>query len=191
VGRPPWREDGSVTYSCNSLPLSGSSPAELMITSYCLIFTPRRNIVAQLYPQALGSLSVASYNWQGYGGSILTRLHTGSSDQPCAYVYISPIVARQRLGKSSTAATNTHTTREYCWTLLYSFCIFPFQRLLVQGIFGLYIIIWYGTFLFYLYLCHIIYLRWMWYPYNFRNLKLFSIIWLTLFWAFKETFWTN
>jgi hypothetical protein len=33
--------------------------------------------VAQLYPRVLGSLSVASYDSQGYGGGILTRLHTG------------------------------------------------------------------------------------------------------------------
>jgi hypothetical protein len=29
---------------------------------------------AQLYPQALGFLSVASYDWQGYGGGIRTRI---------------------------------------------------------------------------------------------------------------------
>jgi hypothetical protein len=33
-----------------------------------------RNRVAQLYPQALGSLFVASYDSQGYGGVIRTRL---------------------------------------------------------------------------------------------------------------------
>jgi hypothetical protein len=36
--------------------------------------------VSQLYPQALGSLFVASYDSKGYGGGILTRLHTGNSD---------------------------------------------------------------------------------------------------------------
>jgi hypothetical protein len=36
-----------------------------------------RNRVAKLYPRALGSLYVASYDSQGYGGGILTRLHTG------------------------------------------------------------------------------------------------------------------
>jgi hypothetical protein len=36
--------------------------------------------VAQLYPRALGSLFVASYDSQGYGGGILTRLHTGTPD---------------------------------------------------------------------------------------------------------------
>jgi hypothetical protein len=33
--------------------------------------------VAQLYPQALGSLFVASYDSLGNGGGILTRLHIG------------------------------------------------------------------------------------------------------------------
>jgi hypothetical protein len=58
-------------------------------TSYCLIrdspnlegqvpvFTSPRNRVAQLYPRALGSLFVSSYDSQGYDGGILTRLHTG------------------------------------------------------------------------------------------------------------------
>jgi hypothetical protein len=38
VGRPAWRENGSVIYSYNSLSLSGPSPTELMTTSYCLIW---------------------------------------------------------------------------------------------------------------------------------------------------------
>jgi hypothetical protein len=36
-----------------------------------------RNRVAQLYPQTLGSLFVASYDSQGYGGGIRTRLRAG------------------------------------------------------------------------------------------------------------------
>jgi hypothetical protein len=41
------------------------------------LFISPRNRVAQLYPQALGSLFVASYDSQGYGGGIRTRLHAG------------------------------------------------------------------------------------------------------------------
>jgi hypothetical protein len=41
------------------------------------IFISHRNRVAQIYPRALGSLFVASYDSQGCGGGILTRLHTG------------------------------------------------------------------------------------------------------------------
>jgi hypothetical protein len=38
------------------------------------VFISPGNRVAQLYPQALGSLFVTSYDSQGYGGGILTRL---------------------------------------------------------------------------------------------------------------------
>jgi hypothetical protein len=42
------------------------------------IFITPRNRVEQLYPQALGSIFVASYDSQGYGGGVPTRLHTGT-----------------------------------------------------------------------------------------------------------------
>jgi hypothetical protein len=70
----------------------GQSPAELTAVFYCLIwdstnlegqvpvFISPRNGMAQLYPRAMSSLFVASYNKQGYGRSILTRLHTGKSE---------------------------------------------------------------------------------------------------------------
>jgi hypothetical protein len=38
------------------------------------VFVSSRNRVAQLHPEALGSLFVAFYNSQGDGGVILTRL---------------------------------------------------------------------------------------------------------------------
>jgi hypothetical protein len=41
------------------------------------VYRSPRNRVARLYPQALGSLFVASYDLQGYGGGIRPRLHTG------------------------------------------------------------------------------------------------------------------
>jgi hypothetical protein len=76
--RPPWREDGSVIYSYNLLSLSG--PTRDIVRSHMslsqlwgpgpCIYIPR-NRVAQLYPRALGSLFVASYDSQGYGGGIL------------------------------------------------------------------------------------------------------------------------
>jgi hypothetical protein len=55
------------------------SPSELTAIFYCLIwdssnlegqvpvFMPLRNRVAQLYPRALGSLFIVSYDSQGYG----------------------------------------------------------------------------------------------------------------------------
>jgi hypothetical protein len=66
-------------------PLLGRSPAELTAIFLCIIwdspnlegqvpvFISPRNRVAR----ALGSLFVASYDSQGSGGGILTRLHTG------------------------------------------------------------------------------------------------------------------
>jgi hypothetical protein len=42
-----------------------------------IVFITPRKRMAQLYHQALGSLFVASYDSQGYGGGIRTRLHTG------------------------------------------------------------------------------------------------------------------
>jgi hypothetical protein len=39
------------------------------------VFIYPRNRVVQLYPQALGSLFVAFYDLQSYGGGIRTRLH--------------------------------------------------------------------------------------------------------------------
>jgi hypothetical protein len=68
--------------------LNGPSRAEPVTILYCLIWnTPNlevqvpvfispRNRVAQLYTQALGSFYVAPYDSQGYGGGIVTRLHT-------------------------------------------------------------------------------------------------------------------
>jgi hypothetical protein len=41
------------------------------------VYISPRNKVARFYPQALGSLFVASYDSQGYGGGILSRLHMG------------------------------------------------------------------------------------------------------------------
>jgi hypothetical protein len=41
------------------------------------VFISPRDRVARLYPQALVSLVVASYDPQGYGGGIRPRLHKG------------------------------------------------------------------------------------------------------------------
>jgi hypothetical protein len=77
------------------------SPTEVTAIFYCLlwdslnlegqvpVFISPRNRVVQLYPRALGSLSVASYDSQGYGGSILTRLHTGCHSVFLEFKYIS------------------------------------------------------------------------------------------------------
>jgi hypothetical protein len=69
---------------------SGPSPGGLVTTFYCPrvetpynlesevpVFITPRNRVARLYAQELGSIFVASYDSQGYGGGIRPRLHTG------------------------------------------------------------------------------------------------------------------
>jgi hypothetical protein len=94
MGHPLWREGWSVIYLYNcfwTLPeqsLLGQSRTELTTMFRCLIwdslnlgrqvpvFISPRNRVAQIYPRALGSLSIASYDSQGYRGGILSRLHT-------------------------------------------------------------------------------------------------------------------
>jgi hypothetical protein len=44
------------------------------------VSTFTRDRVAQLYPQAPGSISVAFYDLQSYGGDILTHLDMGLDD---------------------------------------------------------------------------------------------------------------
>jgi hypothetical protein len=50
------------------------------------------NRVAQLYPRALGSLSVASYDSQGYGGGIVTHLYKGQFPMRLLICEIVPVV---------------------------------------------------------------------------------------------------
>jgi hypothetical protein len=80
VGHPLRREDGSVIclYNCfwalpEQSPLSWS-PAELTTIFYCLFETPCIYI-----PQ---DINRRIHDSQGYGGGILTRLHTGSFVRP-------------------------------------------------------------------------------------------------------------
>jgi hypothetical protein len=68
VGRPLWREDGSVFYICCwPLPaqsFSDPSPLGLATIFYCVRFET--------------SFFVASYDSQGHGGGIRPRLYTGN-----------------------------------------------------------------------------------------------------------------
>jgi hypothetical protein len=71
-----------------------------MTLYYCLIwessnlgdqvptFISPRNRVAQLYPQPLSSLFVASYDARRDGGGILTRLHTGINVYSTVYIHV-------------------------------------------------------------------------------------------------------
>jgi hypothetical protein len=67
MGRSLWREDGTVVYNCcwpsPAQSVSGPSPVGLETIFFCLRFETSR--------------FVASYDSQGYGGSIRPSLHTG------------------------------------------------------------------------------------------------------------------
>jgi hypothetical protein len=67
LGRPLWREDGSVVYNCcwpsPAQSFSSRSPVGLVAMFYCLRLDT--------------SLFVASYDSQGHGGDIRPRLQTG------------------------------------------------------------------------------------------------------------------
>jgi hypothetical protein len=62
----------------------------------CIYYISPRNRVAQLYPQALGSLFVASYVSQGYGGNIQPHLHTGPQLIALTVLVITPIHEQSR-----------------------------------------------------------------------------------------------
>jgi hypothetical protein len=71
---PLWREDRSIVSSA----ITHWSESH-RTRNHTSLFHLRlaRNRVAKLYLWALGSLFVASYDSQGYGGGILTSIHTG------------------------------------------------------------------------------------------------------------------
>jgi hypothetical protein len=91
-GAPSLTRGQTVVYNCcwssPAQSFSDPTPTRLMTIFCCLrfhssnlegqvpVFISLRNRVARLYPQALGSLFVASYDSQGYGGSTRTRLNT-------------------------------------------------------------------------------------------------------------------
>jgi hypothetical protein len=49
------------------------------------MFISPRSRVVRVYPQAMGSLSVTSYESQGYGEGVRPRLHTGQSHSATSY----------------------------------------------------------------------------------------------------------
>jgi hypothetical protein len=98
VGRPLWREDWCVIYNCywSSLAQSflGPIPAGLVTIFYSdsrlpkpggpgpRIYIPPEQDGPVIYPLALGSIFVASYDSQSYGGCIGTRFHAGMTTFP-------------------------------------------------------------------------------------------------------------
>jgi hypothetical protein len=101
-----WRENGSAVYNCCwSSPgqsFSGQSPAGLVTIFYPLRFeTP-----PTLEGQALSSPFVASYDSQGYGGGIVTRLHARYS--LTHFYYLSRSRSRRLLPAASRHAHTWH-----------------------------------------------------------------------------------
>jgi hypothetical protein len=88
IRHPHWRENGSVIFSSISSWLESHRNHNHILLSHPRLPQPGgpgpqmypispRNILAQLYPRALGCFFVVSYGSRGYGGGILTHPHTG------------------------------------------------------------------------------------------------------------------
>jgi hypothetical protein len=104
------------------------------------VFVSLRNRVTRLYPQALGSLYVASYDSQGYGGGIRNRLHAGSL---CLHLCLHLLktafseLNRRHLIEGFCLSVVTKTTPPFCRTRLsmlweqLSHYSFPRKRLAV------------------------------------------------------------
>jgi hypothetical protein len=73
------------------------------------VFISPRNRVTQLYPQALGSLFVAFYYTQGYGGATLTRLHTGWSTTELLVLVTYPRRGNQIVEREETTVAREQT----------------------------------------------------------------------------------
>jgi hypothetical protein len=97
VGCPLWQEDGSAICSaitqwsepcriCNRTLLSHLRLPNL--EGQVPVFISPRNRAAQLYPWALGSLYIVSYDSQGYGGGLLILPPTWRARSPyITYTY--------------------------------------------------------------------------------------------------------
>jgi hypothetical protein len=78
VAGPRKRSHSQVSFPLDSWPHFTVSDSRLPnLEDQVPVFISPSDRVAQLYPQALGSLFVASYDSQGYGGGIRILLHTG------------------------------------------------------------------------------------------------------------------
>jgi hypothetical protein len=64
--------------------------------------------VAQLYPQAPGPLFVAFYDWKGWHGNILTRLHREDFIQLLITIFISKKILLQTKGVWNILFRNKH-----------------------------------------------------------------------------------
>jgi hypothetical protein len=78
------------------------------------MYTPR-NRISRLYPQALGSLFVASYDSQGYSGGIRTSLHAGLTSTSCVRIALDPrYTASARIQQETQFPNNSYIFIEMC-----------------------------------------------------------------------------
>jgi hypothetical protein len=91
VGRPLWREDGSVVYNCcwasPAQPFSGPSPAGLMTIFWCLRFeTPPtwRARPSYLYPSGTGWPSYVPRHWVPFSSPPTNRRATVEVFKPAS-----------------------------------------------------------------------------------------------------------
>jgi hypothetical protein len=84
------------------------------------VFVSPRNRVAQLYPRALGSIFVASYDSQGYGGGIRPRLQNGRWS--LFYIYIASERTKQKTPFNISYTVAYVSVAAITWRLL-SHCI--------------------------------------------------------------------
>jgi hypothetical protein len=87
------------------------------------VFVFPRNRVAQLYPQAMGSLFVASYGSQGYGGGIRPRLRTGWLRCEASSATWNLATNTFTLGPRRKPTENANVSPSTLWTtVLHHFC---------------------------------------------------------------------
>jgi hypothetical protein len=86
------------------------------------IFISPRNRVAQLHPQALGSLSAASNNSQAYSGGIQTHLHTWFSQlDSWSSFYILGAEHTENTASNSSSLAVWHVNRGCCLAMNWVF----------------------------------------------------------------------
>jgi hypothetical protein len=83
-----------------------------------------------VYPhhQVLNSWTNLYETYHGIWAHLNGVLHKSLPSSLCVCMYILPIVARQRMGKNVTAATNTHTTIEELLDASLSMLSVSYQR---------------------------------------------------------------
>jgi hypothetical protein len=106
------------------------------------VFISPKNWVAQLYPQALGSLFIASYDSQGHDRGIRPRLHTGMSHSLSQPVFDPRYMVSGQIQQKTPFPNNSFIVIEICLShccietavlILLRACLFP-QESVYRGV---------------------------------------------------------